>query len=80
MEVNIRISKRVFNDIYLPYLDNDDRYLVFYGGGSSGKSYFIAECQNVSVNSYSCIAVFLRIGKHFFMHSFLMYDACTYFS
>ena len=43
MNVNIRISKKVFNDVYLPYLDNEDRYLVFYGGGSSGKSYFIAE-------------------------------------
>ena len=43
MDVNIRISKRVFNDIYLPYLDNEDRYLVFYGGGSSGKSYFLGE-------------------------------------
>ena len=43
MDVNIRISKKVFNDIYLPYLDNIDRYLVFYGGGSSGKSYFIAQ-------------------------------------
>ena len=43
MDVNIRISKKVFNDIYLPYLDNVDRYLVFYGGGSSGKSYFIAQ-------------------------------------
>ena len=43
MNVNIKISKKVFNDVYLPYLDNDDRYLVFYGGGSSGKSYFIAE-------------------------------------
>ena len=43
MEVNIRISKKVFNDVYLPYLDNEDRYLVFYGGGSSGKSYFIGE-------------------------------------
>lgn len=31
--VNIRISKKVFNDVYLPYLENDDRYLVFYGGG-----------------------------------------------
>ena len=41
--VNIRISKKVFNDVYLPYLDNEDRYLIFYGGGSSGKSYFIAE-------------------------------------
>lgn len=43
MNVNIKISKKVFNDVYLPYLSNDDRYLVFYGGGSSGKSYFIAE-------------------------------------
>lgn len=43
MNVNIRISKKVFNDVYLPYLDNQDRYLVFYGGGSSGKSYFIGQ-------------------------------------
>ena len=43
MDVNIRISKKVFNDVYLPYLDNEDRYLIFYGGGSSGKSYFIAQ-------------------------------------
>ena len=43
MNVNIKISKKVFNDVYLPYLENTDRYLVFYGGGSSGKSYFIAQ-------------------------------------
>lgn len=43
MNVNIKISKKVFNDVYLPYLENEDRYLLFYGGGSSGKSYFIAE-------------------------------------
>ena len=43
MQVNIKISKKVFNDVYIPYLDNTDRYLVFYGGGSSGKSYFIAQ-------------------------------------
>lgn len=43
MKVDIKINKKVFNDVYLPYLDNDDRYLVFYGGGSSGKSYFIGE-------------------------------------
>ena len=43
MNVNIKISKKVFNDIYLPYLDNTDRYLVFYGGGSSGKSYYIGQ-------------------------------------
>ena len=43
MNVNIKISKKVFNDVYVPYLDNYDRYLIFYGGGSSGKSYFIAQ-------------------------------------
>ena len=43
MNVSIKISKKVFNDVYLPFLENDDRYLVFYGGGSSGKSYFIAQ-------------------------------------
>lgn len=43
MNVNIKISKKVFNDVYLPYLENQDRYLIFYGGGSSGKSYFIGE-------------------------------------
>lgn len=43
MKTKIRISKKVFNDVYLPYLDCDDRYLIFYGGGSSGKSYFIAQ-------------------------------------
>lgn len=41
--MNIKINKRVFNDVYLPYLENKDRYLLFYGGGSSGKSYFIAQ-------------------------------------
>lgn len=43
MNVNIKINKSVFNEVYLPYLDNMDRYLIFYGGGSSGKSYFIGQ-------------------------------------
>ena len=41
--MKISIRKRVFNDHYYPYLTNKDRYLVFYGGGSSGKSYFIGQ-------------------------------------
>lgn len=41
--INVSISKKVFNPVYLPYLDDDSRYLVFYGGGSSGKSYYIAQ-------------------------------------
>ena len=42
-EVNINISKKVFNKAFIPYLDNDKRYLVFYGGAGSGKSFFIGE-------------------------------------
>ncbi len=43
MKINIKINKRVFNDIYFPLLDNEDRYVALYGGGSSGKSFFIAQ-------------------------------------
>lgn len=42
-KVNIKISKSVFNEKYLPYLYNEDRFLILYGGGSSGKSYFLGE-------------------------------------
>ena len=42
-KIKINIKKRVFNRAFLPYLDNMSRYLVFYGGAGSGKSYFIAE-------------------------------------
>lgn len=41
--VNIKISKNVFNNKYIPFLYNEDRFLIFYGGGSSGKSYFLGE-------------------------------------
>ena len=43
MKVDINISKKVFNKGFIPYLDNDKRYLVFYGGAGSGKSFFICE-------------------------------------
>lgn len=42
-EVHISIAKRVFNDNFYPYLNNDSRYLIMYGGAGSGKSYFIAQ-------------------------------------
>ena len=41
--IDVKISKKVFNDKYIPLLDDDNRYIVMYGGGSSGKSYFIVE-------------------------------------
>ncbi len=42
-EININISKKVFNKKFIPYLENDKRYLVFYGGAGSGKSFFVVE-------------------------------------
>ena len=42
-DINISISKKVFNKVYLSYLDIKERYLIFYGGAGSGKSFFIVE-------------------------------------
>ena len=39
----VQISKKVFNDVYLPYLNNEDRLLIFYGGAGSGKSVFVVQ-------------------------------------
>jgi len=38
MDVELEINK-----VYLPFLDNDKRYEIFYGGAGSGKSRFIAQ-------------------------------------
>ena len=43
MEITVKIPSKVFNKVYLPYLDNLNRYLIFYGGAGSGKSYFVVE-------------------------------------
>lgn len=40
--MNIKIDKRIFNDVYYPYLlDYSHRYEVYYGGRGSGKTKFI---------------------------------------
>jgi len=39
----IKIHTRVFNDVYVPYLNNRSRYEIFYGGAGSGKSVFVAQ-------------------------------------
>ena len=39
----VDISRRVFNEVYLPHLDNLARTQIFYGGSSSGKSVFLAQ-------------------------------------
>ena len=42
-DIHVSISRKVFNQTFLPYIDNESRYLIFYGGAGSGKSYFIVE-------------------------------------
>jgi phage terminase large subunit len=39
----IDIHTEVFNDIYVPYLEDFTRTQIFYGGSSSGKSKFLAQ-------------------------------------
>ncbi len=41
--IRVRINSKIFNDEYLPYLHNDKRYEIFYGGAGSGKSHFVAQ-------------------------------------
>lgn len=41
--MQLQIKKRVFNDAYHPFLEDDTRTQIFYGGSSSGKSYYLAQ-------------------------------------
>ena len=43
IDINVNITKNVFNDVYLPYLNNQDRILIIYGGAGSGKSVFATQ-------------------------------------
>lgn len=42
-ELTVQIPKKAFNDAYIETLGDKHRYLVFYGGAGSGKSYYIAQ-------------------------------------
>jgi len=37
------IPKKTFNNAFIPYLQSNARIEIFYGGGGSGKSYFLAQ-------------------------------------
>ena len=41
--INIKISKKVFNPTFLPFLETDNRYEIYFGGAGSGKSFFISQ-------------------------------------
>lgn len=39
----IETGQITVNDVYLPYLNCDKHIQIFYGGSSSGKSFFLAQ-------------------------------------
>lgn len=41
--MEISLDRKLFNPAYLPYVDDQTRNQIFYGGSSSGKSKFIAQ-------------------------------------
>ena len=40
-QIDITVDPKVFNSAYLPYLNDDTRIQIFFGGSSSGKSVFV---------------------------------------
>jgi phage terminase large subunit len=42
-QIEITAPRELFNPCYYPYVNLIERYEVYYGGASSGKSYFIAD-------------------------------------
>jgi len=41
--VNLTNLRNITNTVYYPFLYNEDRYLILYGGAGSGKSWFVCE-------------------------------------
>lgn len=40
-DVDVWIDPEIFNDVYLPHIGNTARTQIFFGGSSSGKSWFV---------------------------------------
>ena len=38
----LEISPKIFNPVYIPFMNSETRIQIFFGGSSSGKSYFLA--------------------------------------
>ena len=43
MNIKLNIDKSFFNEVYLPYLENEERYVVIMGGAGAGKSIFTTQ-------------------------------------
>lgn len=71
MPVNIKVNRKVFNDVYCPFLHDATRTQIFFGGSSSGKSVFLAQRTVIHIleggrNYLICRAVARTIKKSVF--------------
>ena len=56
MTINVNIDKDVFNKTYRPFINCDVRTQIFFGGSSSGKSFFLAQ---------RCVIDLLKGGRNY---------------
>lgn len=56
--IEYEITARRFNRAYLPYLGDDTQTQIFFGGSSSGKSFFLAQ---------RCIIDVATLGRNYFV-------------
>lgn len=42
-KIKLKVSSKIFNKVYIPYLKDNTPTQIFYGGSSSGKSVFLAQ-------------------------------------
>lgn len=42
-KIRLKISSKIFNEVYIPYLKYNTPTQIYYGGSSSGKSVFLAQ-------------------------------------
>lgn len=71
MNINLDIDKKIFNDIYFKYINLQTRKQIYFGGSSSGKSYFLAQRCIINVltenrNYLICRAIKTTIKKSVF--------------
>lgn len=63
--MELKVSKKIFNEVYFPsLLDYQNRFEVYYGGGGSGKSHFVAQKLIVkALNNKRKILVLRKVGR-----------------
>lgn len=42
-KIRLKVSSKIFNEVYIPYLKDNTPTQIYYGGSSSGKSVFLAQ-------------------------------------